>query len=429
MLLRCAHCKELFDGVVRPDQTAACPRCGRAFDTTASDTIRQADRPVDSPLLEDAGTVTPAAESGASYDAEDTTRAAGARPPLPAELLLTPGQTFDKFAIVHALGKGGMGSVFKAYQADLDRHVALKVLNTRLARDEEFVRRFAIEARALGRLQHPGIIGVHDCDRFQGVPYIVMELVDGASLRARIKDRSLSTEEALRVVYQICEALEYAHEKGVLHRDVKPENILLDARGQVRIGDFGLARLVRTGGEKERLTQSRVVMGTMDYMAPEQRECTRDVDRRADIYAIGVILYEAVFGKLPLGRFELPDDVALGYPGLNEVILKALAQAPERRYSTAKEMGAALWEVMTSTRKQRVPAARVKEITAVLHALGSVREANEEDERAAPPRTAAKKTDRGRAPAAAPGPAAPASPPANAAPAAWASAPAGAEAG
>ena len=245
---------------------------------------------------------------------------------------------FPQLEILELLGQGGMGVVYKARQVRLGRLVALKILPPDLGRDPAFAQRFAREARALARLAHPRIVGVHDFGESGGLFYILMEFVDGLNLRGLIRDERLKSEEALRIVPQICEALQYAHDEGIIHRDIKPENILLDRRGNVKIADFGLAKLLGTLTSDSVLTGSRQVMGTLRYMAPEQMETPLEVDHRADIYSLGVVFYEMLTGELPIGRFAPPSKKADVDVRLDEVVFRALEKEPERRYQHVSEV-------------------------------------------------------------------------------------------
>src|SRR5262245_35995195 len=212
--------------------------------------------------------------------------------PASREPALKPGSTFGRYEIVDVVGRGGMGVVYHARQTGLDRVVALKILSPRLASDPEFVGRFEREAKALARLRHPSIVAVYDCGVEGGTPYLVMEFVQGVSLRRLLAERRLPPEEAMRIVPQLCDALEYAHAQGVVHRDIKPENVLIDANGQVRVADFGLAMVIGIGAS--RLTQTNAVMGKPHYMAPEQVENAKEAEHRADIYSVGVVVDERV---------------------------------------------------------------------------------------------------------------------------------------
>jgi tRNA A-37 threonylcarbamoyl transferase component Bud32 len=237
------------------------------------------------------------------------------------------------------LGRGGMGVVYRARQVRLDRDVAVKLMIPEVSRDPELARRFEREAKALARLDHPGIVHVHDFGQAAGVCYLVMELVDGPNLRALI-EQGLSDSQASDIVDQLCDALAYAHQAGVVHRDIKPENVLVDRRGRVRVADFGLAKLQAEprGGA----TRTRRVLGTPQYMAPEQLRDPDSVDQRCDIFAIGVVFYEMLTGQLPVGRFPAPSELGRGNVLLDEIVLRALESNRERRFQAASEIRAAL---------------------------------------------------------------------------------------
>jgi hypothetical protein len=276
-------------------------------------------------------------------------------PPPPGDLA----GYFPQLEIVELIGSGGMGAVYKARQPHLDRFVALKVLPPEVGADPAFAERFAREARALARLNHPHIVAVYDFGRTAphpdcpspaagaaGLHYLLMEYVDGTNLRELIAQGKLKPEEALAIVPQVCEALQYAHDEGVVHRDIKPENILLDSKGRVKIADFGLARILArpsaeaavAAGKPWTLTGTGQVMGTPNYMAPEQLRGSHAVDHRADIYSLGVVFYEMLTGELPVGRFEPPSKKAAVDARLDEVVLRALESAPERRYQKASDV-------------------------------------------------------------------------------------------
>lgn len=241
--------------------------------------------------------------------------------------------------IIGQIGKGGMGVVYKARQRHLDRMVALKVLPPSQDRDISFEERFMREARALAKLSHPNIVTVHDFGRANEYCYFVMEYVDGVNLRQAIRERRLSIQQALALISPICDALQFAHDEGIVHRDIKPENILLDVRGRVKIADFGLARL--RGGDNPHewtITGSGQVMGTLHYMAPEQIEQPLHVDHRADIYALGVVLYELLTGELPIGRFAVPSQKVKLDSRLDDVVMRALEKEPARRFQHASDI-------------------------------------------------------------------------------------------
>jgi tRNA A-37 threonylcarbamoyl transferase component Bud32 len=265
--------------------------------------------------------------------------------PLPADLA----KRFPQLEVLELLGQGGMGAVYKARQTKLDRLVALKILPPEAGRDPAFAARFLREARALARLSHPHVVAVHDFGEVEGLFYLVMEFVDGADLRRALRSGLLPPAEALKTTAQVCDALQYAHEEGVVHRDIKPENILLDKRGRVKIADFGLVKLLGYTTAGVPLTASQQVMGTLHYMAPEQFERPLAVDHRADIYSVGVVLYEMLTGGLPLGHFARPSQKAAVDVRVDEVVLRALAKEPDRRYQQAGEMRTALDAVTCST--------------------------------------------------------------------------------
>lgn len=243
-----------------------------------------------------------------------------------------------EFGDLELLGRGGMGVVFRAHHLRLDRPVAIKVLLPTRSSAKEMQARFEREARALAQLQHPHIVGVHDFGEVEGYPYLVMEFVDGASLRDILASARFQPEEALALVPDICEALAYAHDKGVVHRDIKPENILVDRDGRVKIADFGIAKIAAGPEPRRRLTKSRMVMGTPHYMAPEQAERPQEVDHRADIYSLGVVFYEMLTGELPVGVFPPPSKKVQVDVRMDEVVLRSLEKEPERRYQTVREV-------------------------------------------------------------------------------------------
>jgi predicted Ser/Thr protein kinase len=237
------------------------------------------------------------------------------------------------------IGQGGMGAVYLARQPALDRPVALKLVRPRAA-DPAFAERFAREARALARLSHPNVVAVYESGEADGLPYLVMEYVPGATLRALMRDRRQTPAAALALVPQLCDALDYAHAQGVVHRDVKPENILVTPDGRVKVVDFGLAKVADPAAGS--LTGTRQAMGTPHYMAPEQWERPGTVDHRADIYALGVVLYELLTGELPHGRFDPPSRKAGVDARVDAVVFRALARAPGDRYQRAGEVKADL---------------------------------------------------------------------------------------
>jgi predicted Ser/Thr protein kinase len=266
------------------------------------------------------------------------------------------GQTVGQYQIVEHLGKGGMAEVYKAYQPSLDRYVAIKILHPIVATDQQFLDRFQREARSVATLRHQHIVQIFDFGNQGKTYYMVMEFVDGQTLKQKLnalraEGRVMSPEEASKILNQICQALDYAHERGLIHRDIKPANILLTSEGDAVLSDFGIARMI----ESTRQTMTGVV-GTPEYMSPEQGQGL-ELDARSDIYALGVVLYEMLTGRMPYQAdtplaiifkhvrdpLPLPRQVNSDIPELVErVILKSLSKSPDDRYPSAGEMATAL---------------------------------------------------------------------------------------
>ena len=313
----------------------SCPRCGGALATSGR--LRGA-----CPVCLLAAEV--AAEVAAEGDPSLHVRTGSGGGVAPASLERVQ-ERFPHLEVLALLGCGGMGAVYRVRQPRLDREVALKLLDPSLAAQQDFAQRFEREARALARLSHPNIVTVFDFGETDGTFWLLMELVDGLNLRQRIRERPLEPAEALAIVPQICAGLQYAHDVGVVHRDVKPENILLDARGNVKIADFGLAKLVSDDADAGVLTRASQIMGTPLYMAPEQREAPLAVDHRADIYSLGVVFYEMLTGDLPVGRFSLPSERIAVDVRIDEVVLKAMEREPALRYQRASEISTDIADV------------------------------------------------------------------------------------
>jgi predicted Ser/Thr protein kinase len=276
-------------------------------------------------------------------DAERPTRAA----PSPKDPFL--GQIVGGCRIDEVIGRGGMGVVYKATQLSLSRPVAIKVLPEEVSGQPQFVERFKREVDILARLSHPNVVTVFERGEIEGRLYVVMEYVQGTSLREVMRKGPLPSGEALVVVRGVLSALEHAHGKGIIHRDVKPENVLVAPGGIVKVADFGLSRLM--GPEATtRLTHTNLLLGTYEYMAPEQRERAKEADERADIYATGVVLYEMLAGELPIGHFaalsrKRPKECD---SRIDEIVERSLAKSPDDRYQRASEMGAAVSRVLSA---------------------------------------------------------------------------------
>ena len=277
-------------------------------------------------------------KQGATADTAVPPDTASFQPPSVEEIA----KLFPQLEIIALIGKGGMGAVYRARQPALDRIVALKILPPQTAGGPGFVERFNREARALAKLNHPNIVGVYEFGQVNGLPFFIMEFVDGLNLRQLERAGKLSPREALQIVPQICEALQFAHDEGIVHRDIKPENILLDKKGRVKIADFGIAKILGNAGEVD-LTGTQGAIGTPHYMAPEQMEKPTTVDHRADIFSLGVVFYEMLTGELPLGKFAPPSSRKVEVDvRLDDVVLRTLEKDPERRYQHASQVKTAV---------------------------------------------------------------------------------------
>ena len=300
------------------------------------------------------------------------------------------GQTVTHYRILEKLGGGGMGVVYKAEDTKLGRLVALKFLPDELFQDPHAAERFQQEARAASALNHPHICTIHDIDEHDGRQFIVMELLEGQTLKRRIAGRPMETEQVAKLGIQIAEALETTHAKGIVHRDIKPANIFVMDSSQVKVLDFGLAKLLRPVSEitvTRAFTEPQSAAGTLPYMAPEQLR-GQEVDARTDIYALGVVLYEMATGQRPF-RDDLPTQLSDAIlhrpppapgrlnlslpPRLEDLILKCLEKDPENRYQSARELAVDLRRLMDpSTVAPTIPVLRVRRhgvIAAVISVL------------------------------------------------------------
>ena len=246
---------------------------------------------------------------------------------------------FPAYEILEIIGRGGMGAVYKARQLALDRIVAIKLLPLEVSVDRDFAERFKREARTMAKMNHPNIVSVYDFGTTtEGHLFFVMEFVEGTTLHHIIKTTGLKPPQALEIIVGTCEALHYAHAEGVVHRDIKPANILVDMRGRVKVTDFGLARHNSPSAEQlAGYTMTGVILGTPDYMAPEQKRGLH-VDHRADIYSLGVMLYEMLCGQVPQGVFDLPSRRIEVDERVDQVVIRAMQQEPDRRYQNTAEM-------------------------------------------------------------------------------------------
>ena len=274
---------------------------------------------------------------------------------VPAPDLATLQPLFPAYELQTLLGRGGMGFVYRARHRKLDRLVAIKVLRPDLVADPAFAERFEREARALAILNHPGIVGIHDFGQAGEFFFLVMEFVDGANLRDLLLQGQLTTRDVLAFVPQLCDALQFAHDHRIVHRDIKPENILVGEDGRVRIADFGLAKLLGQDAAGVGLTQTHQAVGTPHYMAPEQIVASGSVDHRADLYSLGVVLYEMLTGTLPIGRFQPPSAKSGDARSFDPVVLKSLENDPQQRYQQASEVKADVQAAGTGAPAAQVP--------------------------------------------------------------------------
>lgn len=312
------------------------------------------------------------------------------RPPAPAVAQI--GDAFPQLEIIELIGQGGMGFVYHARQPKLERDVALKILPQHLAEDAKFAERFAREGRLLAKLNHPNIVSVYDFGEAGGFFYLLMEFVDGVNLRQAMRASQFTPAQALSIVPAICEALQFAHDEGVLHRDIKPENILLDTKGRVKIADFGIAKLVGRGsasrsaagserdikttvgdagqpGEIASITGLSSTLGTPQYMAPEQLERPADVDHRADIYSLGVVFYELLTGELSKGKFARPSAKTPLDERVDQIVLRALEKEREHRQQSARQLKTEVETVLRVQPAQSATPTRFDRISAIAFAV------------------------------------------------------------
>ena len=277
---------------------------------------------------------------------------------------------FPQLEIIDCLGRGGMGVVYKARQKTLNRLVALKLLAPERVDDPQFAERFTREAQALAALNHPNIVAVYDFGQAGGFYFLLMEFVDGVNLRQLLRTKRLTSKEALSIVPPVCEALQCAHDHGIVHRDIKPENLLVDKAGTLKIADFGIAKIIKgrdagdhaSGPAHGAQPGPTLPFGTPDYAAPEQRNANGEVDHRADIYSLGVVLYEMLTGELPAsGKLQPPSRKVEIDVRLDEIVMRALNDRPELRYRTVMEFNSDVRTVVGDPRSRIAITAAAKQ--------------------------------------------------------------------
>jgi serine/threonine-protein kinase len=362
----CPICNAKYDvGIYVSGQKVRCRRCGNKFAVVRNDTHMGPGASGGSPPAGVVGGAPPGAAPGAQGRAEvragkvapATVHERGGAdkrgPDRDKDKELPIGTRLDGYELGHVLGKGAMGTVYQALQLSLERTVAVKVMASDLVGQPEFIQRFRREAAALAALAHSNVVSIIDQGNVGPHYYFVMEFVDGPTLRRELSKRAVSLDLAYDYALQIGRGLIYAHSKGVVHRDLKPENVLLADDGvskTAKICDFGLADILFSDRSYVNLTGSRISMGTVNYMAPEQRQDAGRVDQRADVFSYGVVVYELLTGELPVGNFQPPSVRRAEIDRrVDPVIMRALESDARRRYPFVKEMV----EKIDSIRKTR----------------------------------------------------------------------------
>ena len=264
--------------------------------------------------------------------------AASPAPPPPVTPAADAVPVIPGYTMLKVLGQGAMGTVWKAANAKTGELAAIKILVESLAKTPDFIWRFEREAEAMRLVHHPGVVRMVERGSAGGIHYIAMEFVDGEPIRREMERTRMPYARAVAISRRVARALHAAHLKGIVHRDLKPENVLLSRQGEVKIVDFGLAGLAAEVDPHPNLTRSHITMGTMNYMAPEQRTDAKRCTKHADIYSLGVMLYEMLTRGLPVGRYQLPVESGLLLPpGMDDLLRQALEYDKDKRQKDAKE--------------------------------------------------------------------------------------------
>lgn len=254
---------------------------------------------------------------------------------------------FPELEILKLIGRGGMSGIYEARQKELDRRVALKLSKPVPSDNPLLAERFEREAKAIATLSHPNIVTVFDYGFRSDHSFLLLELVTGGDVEGLSKQKDVSLTLIAKIICQVCDALQYAHDQGIIHRDIKPGNILLDQAKDARLADFGLAKITDSDSEILALTAEGKMVGTPKYLAPEQVENASEVDHRADIFSVGVVFYKLLTGELPIGRFEPPSELRSVDSRIDTIIFKALERDPEKRYQKISQMGAEVMDVLS----------------------------------------------------------------------------------
>ncbi|MBV6498647.1 MAG: Serine/threonine-protein kinase PknD [Prosthecobacter sp.] len=264
--------------------------------------------------------------------------------PTPQELTqMMPGGIYQ-FDLM--IGQGGMGAVYRGRQLNLERAVAVKILHRQHGTDYAYGQRFRREAQSLAQMNHPNIVSVYDFGIVGDYLFYVMEYIEGIDLHQSLCAGPLSAMRAIEILVKVCDALAYAHSKGIVHRDIKPANILLSKDGRIKVADFGLAK--RVDPQATMLTQTNMAMGTPDYAAPEQYDAKSEIDHRADIYALGVMFYQMLTGQIPRGAWHPPSSLVSCDARLDAIITRALKPDRNQRQKSAEELKGELLDVLAS---------------------------------------------------------------------------------
>lgn len=339
--LRCSHCNsELTSG--------RCEYCGTWVDTNF---LGKAKKSVG---------IHPALAKRYAVSKEPPQQAATESTAIPEKVIFseTAPPPIPGYELSELIGKGAMGSVYKAKHIASGREAAVKILSSEMSSRSDLVARFERESLALSSFRHPNVVSIFDSGSISNVHYFCMEYIEGTTLRRFLKNGPLPLKQALNFVRQILRGLRAAHDRGIIHRDLKPENVLVEHNlERLVLVDFGLAGLLNEASNPHpNLTRSKVTMGTVNYMAPEQHMDAKRVDARSDLYSVGVILYECILGDLPLGRFALPSERNFSAPAsLDQVLSKALSREPEKRYQNAAQFEQALANIEEDLLSYTVP--------------------------------------------------------------------------